>query len=101
VHPGTEDTLLEVRRKNPMEIKTMTTIEKLRAPRLQRPIIVACALAVLFVLPRWGGKAMMVGAALSLVIYSVIFDCHRVVRAILGCLALLACAAAAYFAVMK
>ena len=44
---------------------------------------------------------MMVGAAVSLVVYSLILDCHGVVRAILGCLAGLACAAAAYFMVLR
>lgn len=79
----------------------MTTIEKLRSPRFQQAITAACAIAVLFVLPLWGGRAMMVGGALSLVVYTVVFDCSRVVRGIMGCLAALACVAAAYFAVWK
>ncbi len=75
----------------------MSTIEKLRAPNIQRPIIAACALAVLFVLPRWGAQATTVGAAVSLIVYTVIFDCPKVVRWIMGFIALLACLAASYF----
>jgi hypothetical protein len=77
----------------------MNTIERLRTPKLQWPIIVLLTAAILLILPHWGARAMLVGSALSLVVYSVVFNCSAVVRTILACLALAACVVAAYFIV--
>jgi hypothetical protein len=77
--------------------KLMNTIERLRTPKLQRPIIALFTSTIFLILPHWGSGAVLVGSALSLVVYSVIFNCHVLVRAILVCFALAACVVAAYY----
>jgi hypothetical protein len=79
----------------------MNTIQKLRAPRFQQPILAFCMIAVLLVLPRWGGEAMMIGASFALVICTLILDCDRLVRALLGSLALLACVTTVYLLLLR
>ena len=74
--------------------KLVNTIERLRTPKLQWPIIVLFTLAIFLILPHWGSGAVLVGCALSLVVYSVIFNCDALVRTILLCIALAACVVA-------
>jgi 4-hydroxybenzoate polyprenyltransferase len=74
----------------------MNTIERLKTAKLQWPIIALFTVMIFFILPHWGSGAVLVGSALSLVVYSVIFKCHAFVRSILVGLALAACVLAAY-----
>jgi hypothetical protein len=79
--------------------KIMNTIERLRTPKLQWTFIALFTIMIFFILPHWGSGAVLMGSALSLVVYSVIFNCQVLVRAILVCFALAACAVAvSYFA---
>jgi len=77
--------------------KLMNTIERLRTAKLQWPIIALFTITLFFVLPHWGSGAVLVGSALSLVVYSIIFNCHVLVRAILMGFALAACLVAAFY----
>jgi hypothetical protein len=72
----------------------MNTIGRLRTPKVQWPIIALFTITIFFILPHWGSGAVLVGCALSLVVYSVLFNCNALVRAILVCIALAACVAA-------
>jgi hypothetical protein len=75
----------------------MNTIERLRTPKVQGLIIALFAIAMFLILPHWGSGAVLLGSALALVVYSVIFKCHVLVRAILVCIALAACLDAIYY----
>lgn len=77
--------------------KLMNTIERLRTPKLQWPIIALFTITMFLILPHWGSGAVLVGSALSLLVYSIIFNCHALVRVILVCIAFAACVVAVFF----
>jgi hypothetical protein len=75
----------------------MNAIERLRTPKLQWPIIALFTIAIFLILPHWGSGAVLVGCAVALVVYSVIFNCDALVRTILVCIALAGCLVAIFY----